>query len=137
VSSKLEFYGINGSIGKLIKSYLNDGYQRILINSNYSLGVSDWQKVKQVVPQGLILGPLLFILHINDVPYLIYTISKPILYADDTSILCSNSDMVEHEKVLKTILDKINKWFVINSLSLNFNKTNYMHFSSISNQILM
>jgi hypothetical protein len=40
--SKLEFYGINGSVGKLIKSYLNDRYQRTLINSNYCLGVSDW-----------------------------------------------------------------------------------------------
>jgi hypothetical protein len=130
--SKLEFYDINGSIGKLIKFYLNDRYQRTLINSNYSLGVSDWQKVKQGMPQGSILGPLLFLLYI-DLPYLINKISKPILYADDTSILCFNSDIVEHEKVLKTILDKINKWFVVNSLSLNFNKTNYMHFSSISN----
>jgi hypothetical protein len=60
--------------------------------------------------------------------------SKPILYADDTSMLCSNSDMVEHVKVLKTILDKISKWFMVNSLSLNFNKTNYMHFHQ--NQIL-
>jgi hypothetical protein len=49
--SKLELYGINGSsIGKLIKSYLNDRYRRILININYSLGISDWQKVKQGVP---------------------------------------------------------------------------------------
>jgi hypothetical protein len=53
--------------------------------------------------------------------------------ADDTSILCSSSDMMEHEKVLKTILDKINKLFMFNLLSPNFNKTNYMHFSSISN----
>jgi hypothetical protein len=131
--SKFEFYGINGSIGKMIKSYLNDRYQRTLVNSNYSLGVSDWQKVKQGLQQGSILSPLLFLLYINDLPYLINKISKPILYADDTSILRSNSDMVEHEKVLKTILDKINKWFVVNSLSLNFNKTNYLHFSSISN----
>jgi hypothetical protein len=41
--------------------------------------------------------------------------------------------MVEHEKVLKTILDKINKWFLVDALSLNFNKTNYIHFSSKSN----
>jgi hypothetical protein len=41
--SKLEFYGING---KLIKSYLNDIYQRTLMNNNYSLGTSEWQKVK-------------------------------------------------------------------------------------------
>jgi hypothetical protein len=57
--SKLEFYGVNGSIGKLIKSYLNDRYQRTLINSNYSLGISDWQKVKQGVPQSSTFGPLL------------------------------------------------------------------------------
>jgi hypothetical protein len=49
--SKLEFYGTNGNIGKLIRSYLNDRYDRTLINSNYSLSISDWQKVKQGVPQ--------------------------------------------------------------------------------------
>jgi hypothetical protein len=91
------------------------------------------------VPQGSILGHLCFLLYINDLPYLINKIWKPILYADDTSILCSNFDMVEHEMVLKTILDKINKWFVVNSLSLNFNKTNCMHFHQyqISYEILM
>jgi hypothetical protein len=44
--SELEFCGFNGTIGKLIKSYLNDRYQRTLTNSNYSLGISDWQEVK-------------------------------------------------------------------------------------------
>jgi hypothetical protein len=58
--SKLEFYGINGGIVKLIKSYLNDRYQRTLINNNYSMGISDWQKIKQGVPQGSILDPLFF-----------------------------------------------------------------------------
>jgi hypothetical protein len=65
----------------------------------------------------------------EDLPYLINKVSKPILYADDTSILCSNSDSMEHVKVLKTILEKINKWFMINSLSQNFNKISYIHFS--------
>ena len=128
--ARLEFYGINSKVGKLIKSYLNGRYQRTLINNNYSKYNSDWQKVKQGVPQSSILGPLFFLLYINDLPYLINKISKPILYADDTSILCFNSDSTEHVTVLKTILVIINEWFTINSLSLNFNKTNYVRFST-------
>jgi hypothetical protein len=93
--AKLEFYNINGKAGKLIKSYLTDIYHRTLISNSYSKGISDWQKVKQGVPQGSILGPLFFLLYINDLPYLINKISKPILYADDTSILCFNSNSTE------------------------------------------
>jgi hypothetical protein len=112
---------------KLIKSHLNDRYQKTLIYNNYFLGISDWQKVKQGVAQDSILGPLLFLLYINDLSYLINKISKPVLYADDTAILCPNSDMVEHIKVLKTILGKITTRFLVN-LSLNFNEAKYMHF---------
>jgi hypothetical protein len=59
--SKLEFYGITGRTNNLIKSYLSDRYQRVLIKNNYSKNCFlDWGKVKQGVPQGSILGRLFF-----------------------------------------------------------------------------
>jgi hypothetical protein len=105
---KLEFYGIYNLAGKLIKFYLTDRYQRTLLNSNYTKGASEWQNVKQGVSQGSILGPLIFPIYIYDLPFLINESSKPILYADDTSILCSNTSSTELVTTLKAILLKIN-----------------------------
>jgi len=61
---KLEFYGITGKANNLIKSYLSDRYQRVLIKNNCSNRCfSEWGKIKQGVPQGSILGPLFFLLY--------------------------------------------------------------------------
>jgi hypothetical protein len=129
--AKFEFYSINGVTRKLIKSYLTDRHQRTLINNNSSVGVSDWQKVKQGVPQGSILGPLIFLIYINDLPHIINKTSKQILNVDDTSILCVNSNPNELVTVIKGILGIINEQFSINSLSLD--KTNCVQFSSTPN----
>jgi len=64
--TKLEYFGISGKTGDVIKSYLNDREQRIIIKNEYSKNNSNLDKVKQGVPQGSILGPLFILLYIND-----------------------------------------------------------------------
>jgi hypothetical protein len=83
---KMEFYGIKGISNRLIKSYLSNRYQRVLINKNSNQYYSDWELICYGVPQGSILGPLFFRLYINYLPTVISDISSPVLYADDTSI---------------------------------------------------
>ena len=78
--NKLEYYGVRGTANKLIKSYLVDRSQRVLIKDNYSgTCYSEWNKVLRGVPQGLILGPLFFLFYINDLPETIKYTSLPTL----------------------------------------------------------
>jgi hypothetical protein len=63
--TKLEFYGITGTILKLIKSYLEDRYQKVILDNNLPNFNSDWEEIRHSVPHGSVLGPLLFLLYIN------------------------------------------------------------------------
>jgi hypothetical protein len=90
--SKMEFYGISRKANNLIKSYLQNRYQRLLVDLDSIKYYSEWVSVRDGVPQGSILGPLPFLLHVNDLPNVISDISNPVLYADDTSLIINNSD---------------------------------------------
>ena len=86
---------------------------------------SDYMNVLCGVPQGSILGPILFILYINDMCN-VSTLLKPILFADDTNLFYSGKDIKELCSVVSVELDKLCKWFQVNTLSLNTSKTNFM-----------
>jgi len=83
----------------------------------------------QGITQGSILGPLLFLIYINDLPNLASTGTKVLLYADDTSIIVTSSNLENCETKLDNIFGDINNWFRVNQLTLNYNKTNYLQFN--------
>ena len=79
------------------------------------------------VPQGSVLGPLLFIISMNDIGN-VSDFIYAILYADDTSVLLNGKDYITLVKLLILELDKLSMWLKANKLSLNVQKTYYMIF---------
>ena len=111
---KLYHYGIRGIANKWICSYLMNRYQYVNINGTNS----DYMNVLCGVPPGSILGPILFILYINDMCN-VSTLLQPILFTGDTNLFYSGKDIKELCSVVSIELDKLCKWFQVNKLSLN------------------
>jgi hypothetical protein len=85
-------------------------------------------KVNHGVPQGSVLGPLLFLLHINDLPMAVQSKIIPILFADDTSIIITRPNTCELQKANSASLHQLTKWFQENLLILNVSKTYFLQF---------
>jgi len=122
--NKLHLSGIRGISWQWFKSYLANRKQRVKINDSFS----DFVEIGRGVPQGSILGPLLFLIFINDLCNL-HLHSKIISYADDTVLLFSCDDLTTLKYQIENDLQKVNNWFLVNDLQLNLNKTKYMFFS--------
>ena len=81
-----------------------------------------WQKIRQGVHQGSILGPLVLLIYINDLPNLASTGTKILLYADNTSIIVTGWNLENFETKIDKIFGDINNWFKVNQLTLKYNK---------------
>jgi hypothetical protein len=89
---------------------------------------SKWDIITDGVPQGSILGPLIFLLYVNDIAHVISDISNPTLYADDTRLIIANLDSQMFEKSINTAILQFKKWFNSNLLLLNLEKLIFSNF---------
>ena len=123
--SKLKFYGVVGTPLKLLDNYLRNRHQFVEFKNNNS----DLQEILTGIPQGSILGPLLFSIYIND---LIKSTNKfkYLMYADDTTLYFNledfNSETMNDD--INSCLDEINVWLKLNKLTVNASKTKFMVF---------
>ena len=115
--NKLQFYGIRGTINKLIRSYLSERRQYVFVNGSRSSHF----KVDYGVPQGSVLGPLLFLIYINDLSNC--TSNSPRLFADDTCLIFHDHNLSRLEQLCNNELNKVIHWMRVNKLTGNPVKT--------------
>jgi hypothetical protein len=119
--NKLQLYGCSKNTVNWFSSYLNGRSKKICVNNNYS----EAELIMNGVPQGSILGPLMFILYINDLPCHIKDCDTE-MYADDTSVTCIAKSISELQVKLSDTVNVISNWCKENRLIINVSKSYYM-----------
>ena len=127
IVDKLSYYGIRGTSNQWFKSYLCNRKQYVSIGGFNS----DTMNVKHGVPQGSVLGPLLFLIYINDL-YKCLAYSTAFHFADDTNVLVVSKTQKEMQKHINLDLKLLHKWLTANKISLNCAKTELIIFHGTS-----
>ena len=125
---KLHFYGIRGVPHKWFSSYLENRKQFVTINNTNS----NFSNITCGVPQGSILGPILFIIYVNDLNNVSNKL-RNIMFADDTNLFMTEKNIEKVETQMNFELKLLIEWFQVNLLSLNISKTNYIIFDKKRN----
>ena len=128
---KLKSYGLSEAALKLMQSYLTNRKQYVEINNTQSTK----NDITVGVPQGSILGPLLFIIYINDIIHS-STVFRFIIFADDKTLYTTLNTQEDINDILNDELVKINNWLKVNKLSLNVAKTKVMLFHMPQKRII-
>lgn len=122
---KLRHYGVKDAALDLVASYLCDRIQRVDINGTTSSG----SPVTMGVPQGSILGPFLFLVYINDLPFYVQNFCDIVLFADDTSLIFKVDRRDSVLDKVNSSLARVQDWFTANNLLLNSKKTKCLRFT--------
>ena len=122
---KLECLGVRGGLLKWFESYLSNRKQYVSISGS----CSETKTINNGVPQGSTLGPLLFLVYINDMHLAINRL-QTVHFADDTTLSIAGRDLDELVQVTNAELARVDAWLQCNRLSLNINKTHFTIFSN-------
>ena len=117
---KLQKCGVRGNVLSLFQDYLSNGLQYVTLNNV----TSSTKTIKCGVPQGSVLGPTLFTIHINDIVLASHFTTR--LSADDPALILSDTNLTTLEMKVKSEMQKIVYWLNQNKLTLNYSKTTYL-----------